>query len=87
MGGRRDRNRTCNLRIWRPLLCQLSYPPLHREMIPHLPVLCNYERSTFRSRCRLAEDHAQRLVLEVGIERTQAGQALRQHDAVAVPAY
>ncbi len=24
---RRDRTRTCNLRFWRPLLCQLSYPP------------------------------------------------------------
>ncbi len=31
--GRRDRNRTCNLRFWRPLLCQLSYPP---------PVRCNH---------------------------------------------
>src|SRR5699024_12006248 len=24
---RADRNRTCNLRFWRPLLCQLSYRP------------------------------------------------------------
>ncbi len=31
--GRRDRNRTCNLRFWRPLLCQLSYPP---------PVRCHH---------------------------------------------
>src|SRR5699024_711755 len=26
-GGRGDRTRTCNLRFWRPLLCQLSYAP------------------------------------------------------------
>lgn len=24
--GRRDRNRTCNLRIWRPLLCLIELP-------------------------------------------------------------
>src|SRR5690606_6002350 len=27
---RADRNRTCNLRFWRPLLCQLSYRPRDR---------------------------------------------------------
>src|SRR5258706_11007657 len=26
--GRRDRNRTCNPRFWRPVLCQLSYSPV-----------------------------------------------------------
>ena len=27
-GGRGDRNRTCNPRFWRPVLCQLSYSPV-----------------------------------------------------------
>src|SRR6185312_2054630 len=36
------RNRTCNLRFWRPLLCQLSYPPrcasyTRLDSIPHAP--------------------------------------------------
>ena len=28
--GRGDRNRTCNPRFWRPVLCQLSYSPAGR---------------------------------------------------------
>lgn len=30
MPGRGDRDRTCNLRFWRPPLYQLSYTPLER---------------------------------------------------------
>src|SRR6476620_2235398 len=34
---RADRNRTCNLRFWRPLLCQLSYRP--RDRRPRMPAV------------------------------------------------
>src|SRR5215216_5827164 len=29
--GRRDRNRTCNLRFWRPLLCLIELPAYRRS--------------------------------------------------------
>jgi hypothetical protein len=48
-GGRRDRNRTCNLRIWRPLLCQLSYPPTPCQIIPYRAGVCKIRRATATS--------------------------------------
>ena len=60
--GRRDRNRTCNLRIWRPLLCQLSYPPSHRAMIPYPSRLCNFAKGAgFRCRVSGAGFQAERI--------------------------
>ena len=39
--GRRGRNRTRNLRFWRPLLCQLSYSPAMYDQ-PAMPVHHGY---------------------------------------------
>src|SRR5260370_11038919 len=47
-GGRGSRNRTYNLRFWRPTLCQLSYTPTNQlrseehtsELQSHLNLVC-----------------------------------------------